>query len=113
MERSAFVRVFGNSPVVRVIDFLLTERGLYDYTLKDIAENSRVSFVTLQGIFPRLEKIGIVEMTRRIGKARLYRLNEKNVLVQKLIRLDKEISEYFIQKELKKQSIGKPIKVRR
>lgn len=112
MERSALVRVFGDSPIVRVIDFLLTERGLYDYTLKDIAENSKVSFVTLQGIFPRLEKIGIVKMTRRIGKAKLYRLNEKNVLVQKLIKLDEEISEYFIRRELKKQSIKKPIKVR-
>jgi len=113
MERSAFVRVFGDSPVVRVIDFLLTERGLYDYTLKDIAENSSVSFVTLQGIFPSLEKIGIVKMTRRIGKAKLYTLNEENPLVQKLIRLDKEISEYFIKKELKKQTIEKPMIIRR
>jgi len=112
MERSAFVKVFGDSPVVRVIDFLLTERGLYDYTLKDIAENSNVSFVTLQGIFPMLGKIGIVKMTRRIGKARLYMLNEENLLVQKLIRMDKEISEYFIGRELKKQTVGKPIKVR-
>ena len=113
MEKSAFIRVFGDSPVVRIIDFLLAERGLYDYTLKDIAENSRVSFVTLHGIFPRLEKIGIVRMTRRIGKAKLYRLNEKNVLVQKLIRLDREISEYFLRREVKKQSIEKPIKIRR
>ena len=112
MERSAFVRVFGNSPVVRVIDFLLTERGLYDYTLKDIAENSNVSFVTLQAVFPKLEKIGIVKMTRRIGKAKLYMLNEENPLVQKLIRMDKEISDYFIGRELKKQGVEKPIKIR-
>jgi len=112
MEKSAFVRVFGDSPMVRVIDFLLTERGLYDYTLKDIAENSNVSFVTLQGIFPKLEKIGIVKMTRRIGKAKLHMLNEENLLVQKLIRLDKEISDYFIERELKKRTVEKPIKVR-
>ncbi len=112
MERSAFVRVFGDSPVVKVIDFLLTEKGLYDYTLKDIAENSNISFVTLQGIFPKLEKIGIVRMTRRIGKAKLYILNEENPLVQKLIRMDKEISEYFIRRELKKQTVETPIKVR-
>jgi len=112
MEKSAFVRVFGDSPIVRVIDFLLTERGLYDYTLKDIAENSNVSFVTLQGIFPKLEKIGIVKMTRRIGKAKLCMLNEENLLVQKLVRLDKEISDYFIERELKKQTVEKLIKVR-
>jgi hypothetical protein len=59
-----------------------------------------------------LEKIGIVKMTRRIGKAKLYILNEENLLVQKLIKLDKEISEYFIGRELKKQTVEKPIKVR-
>jgi len=51
-------------------------------------------------------------MTRRIGKAKLYILNEENLLVQKLIKMDKEISEYFIGRELKKQTVEKPIKVK-
>jgi len=102
-EKSAFRRVFGNSPTIRVIDFLLAERGLYDYTLSDISENSGVSWSTLHRIFPKLVEMGIVEQTRTIANAKLYRLNEKNPLVRELIRIDNKISEYFIQKELEKQ----------
>lgn len=105
MEKSAFRRVFGDSPMIRLIDFLLAERGLYDYTLSEISENSGVSWSTLHRIFPKLVKIGIVEQTRSIANARLYRLNEKTPLVQELIHADNKISEYFIQKELETQKV--------
>lgn len=100
MEKSAFRKVFGESPMIRIMDFFLAERGLYDYTLSDISKNSGVSWSTLHRIFPKLMKIGIVEQTRSIANAKLYRLNEKNPVVQELIRADNKISEYFIQKEL-------------
>ena len=99
-DKSAFRRVFGNSPMIKVLDFLLAERGLYDYTLSDISVNSGVSWSSLHRIFPELVEIGIVEQTRAIANAKLYRLNEKNPLVQELIRMDEKISDYFIQKEL-------------
>lgn len=89
--------------MIRIMDFLLAERGLYDYTLSDISKNSGVSWSTLHRIFPKLMKIGIVEQTRSIANARLYRLNEKNPVVQELIRADNKILEYFIQKELEMQ----------
>jgi len=101
--KSAFRRVFGDSPMIKVIDFLLNERGLYDYTLSEISENSGVSWSTLHRIFPKLMKMGIVEQTRKIGNAKLYRLNEKNPLVKELINLDNRLSDYFIERELEKQ----------
>ncbi|MCK4492030.1 MAG: helix-turn-helix domain-containing protein, partial [Candidatus Altiarchaeales archaeon] len=60
-EKSGFRRVFGDSPVIKVMDFLLAERGLYDYTLSDISENSGVSWSSLHRIFPNLVEMGIVE----------------------------------------------------
>ena len=102
-EESAFRRVFGSSPMIKVLDFLLAERGLYDYTLSDISVNSGVSWSSLHRIFPELVEIGIVEQTRAIANAKLYRLNEKNPLVQELIRMDEKISDYFIQKEMETQ----------
>ncbi|MEA1925546.1 MAG: winged helix-turn-helix domain-containing protein [Candidatus Altiarchaeota archaeon] len=102
-EKSAFRKVFGNSPTIKVIDFLLAERGLYDYTLSDISRNSGVSWSTLHRIFPELVENGIVEQTRSIANAKLYRLNEKNPIAQELIRIDNKISDYFIQKELETQ----------
>lgn len=103
LDKSAFVMAFGDAPTVKVIDFLIAERGLYDYTLTEIAENSGVSWTTLHKIFPMFEKFSIVKETRRIGRAKLYRLNEDNPFVKKLIELDKMASETLIQNTLKPQ----------
>jgi len=111
MEKSAFVKVFGDSPMVRLLDFLLAERGLYDYSLTAIAENSNVSWATLHLIFPKLEKIGIVKKTRTISRAKMFMINEKNPLVQDLIKIRNKISDYFIKKELEKQSKRIAIKI--
>ncbi len=112
MEKSAFRRVFGNSPLIRVLDFLLEERRTFDYSLTEIAKNSDVAWSTLHGIFPELKKLGIVKETRRIAQAKLYKLNEESPIVQELIKLDKKVSEYFIHTELAKQKeITEPIAV--
>ena len=110
-EMSSLKRVFGSSPMVKVIDFLLAESDLYDYTLSDISENSGVSWSSLHRIFPKLVEMGIVEQTRMIANAKLYHLNEKNHLAQELIRIDAKISDYFIEKELEtqKEDLVKPV----
>lgn len=91
--------------MVRLLDFLLAERGLYDYTLTEIAENSGVAWTTLNRIFPRLVEMGIVKETRKIGRAKLYRLNQENPLAKELIEIDKKISDYFVQRELERQKL--------
>ena len=105
IEKSAFRKVFGDSPMIKVIDFLLAERGLYDYTLSEISANSGVSWTTLHRIFPRLVETGMVERTRQIANAKLYRINEKNPVIQELVRADNKISEYFVQRELEEQKV--------
>ena len=112
MEESAFRRVFGNSPLIRVMDFLLEEGRTFDYSLTEIARNSGIAWSTLHEIFPKLEKLGIVKKTRRIAQAKLYKLNEENPIVQELIELDNKISEHFIHIELAKQGeILEPVTV--
>jgi len=113
MEKSAFRRIFGDSPLIKVLDFLLAEGRSFDYSLTEIAKNSGVAWSTLHEIFPKLEKMGFVKETRRIAQAKLYKLNEENPIVQKLIKMDKEISEHFIKIELAKQKeIAKPASIR-
>ncbi len=102
-DKSAFIMAFGDAPAVKILDFLIAERGLYDYTLTDIAENSGISWATLHKVFPMFEKFNIVKETRRIGRAKLYTLNEENILVKKLIEIDKIASEMLIKTALQKQ----------
>ena len=86
-NETIFVEVFGRTPLIKVLDFLITFQ-LFDYPLTEIAKNSGVSYSTLQIIWPKLEKNNIVIKTRRVGKSDLYKLNTKNPAVQQLIKLD-------------------------
>jgi len=86
-NQSVFVEVFGNNPIIKVLDFLMTFQ-LYDYPLTEIARNSEVSYSTLQTFWEKLEKNNIVIKTRRVGKSDLYKLNTKNPAVKQLIKLD-------------------------
>jgi len=86
-NETIFIEVFGNNPVMKVLDFLITYQ-LFDYPLTEIAKNSRVSYSTLQTFWDKLERNNIVLKTRRVGKSDLYKLNTKNPAVQQLIKLD-------------------------
>ncbi len=86
-NETVFIEVFGNNPLMKVLDFLITFQ-LFDYPLTEIAKNSGVSYSTLQTFWHKLEKNKIVIKTRRVGKSDLYKLNTKNPAVQQLLKLD-------------------------
>lgn len=86
-NESVFLQVFGNSPIMKVLDFLITFQA-FDYPLTEIAKNSGVSYSTLQTFWYKLVENNIVVKTRRVGKSDLYKLNTKNPAVQQLIKLD-------------------------
>lgn len=86
-NNSIFVEVFGNNPIIKVLDFLITFAD-FDYPLTEIAKNSGVSYSTLQTFWEKLERNKIVTKTRRVGKSDLYKLNTNNPAVKQLIKLD-------------------------
>jgi len=86
-NESIFIEVFGNNPIMKVLDFLITFQ-LFDYPMTEIAKNSEVSYSTLQSFWSNLERNNIVIKTRRVGKSDLFKLNTKNPAVQQLIKLD-------------------------
>jgi len=86
-NETIFVEIFGNNPVIKVIDFLITYQ-LFDYPLTEIARNSGVSYSTLQSFWDKLERNKIVIKTRRVGKSDLFKLNVRNPAVKQLLKLD-------------------------
>lgn len=85
MEESTFIKLIGNSPLSKVLDFILTSRE-FDYSKKEIAENSEISYNTLNSIWSQLISNDILVKTRRIGKQDMFKLNTENRLVGELIR---------------------------
>jgi len=86
MKKSLFVKLLGDSPHIRVLDFLLTYRG-FDYSKKEIAENANVSYNTLNSFWRKLLSDGIIIKTGRKGRQDVFRLNKENNFVKNLITL--------------------------
>jgi len=103
-EKSSFRVVFGDSPIVKVIDFFLDNRE-FDYSLTDIAKNADIGWSTLHQFWGNIVKLGIVVKTRRIGRAELYKLNLNSQLVKKLIDLDMNISKKMMDEEIEKRKL--------
>ncbi len=77
----------------------------FDYPLTEIAANSSVGWSTIHSFWHRLVEMGIVIQTRQVGRAKLYKLNVKNPVVQELIRLDSMITKHFTDLVLKKEEM--------
>ena len=86
-NETVFIEVFGNNPIMKVLNFLITYQ-LFDYPLTEIAKNSGVSYSTLQTFWDKLDKNKIVIKTRRVGKSDLFKLNTNNLAIKQLIKLD-------------------------
>ncbi len=96
-DESLFVEFFGDYPIIRVLDFLI-ENDIFDYSKKDICRNADVSWNTLETFWKKLEKKKIIAYTRKVGKAKLYKLNKSNSTVKKLIELDNNLMKKSIEK---------------
>lgn len=103
-EKTSFRIIFGESPVAKVIDFLIDNQE-FDYSLTDIAKGAEIGWTTLHQIWPSIVKLGLVKKTRKIGRAILYKLNLENPLAKKLIEIDLLVSKKLMQKEIQKQQI--------
>ncbi|MBI2548073.1 hypothetical protein HYW21_01865 [Candidatus Woesearchaeota archaeon] len=84
-EESIFLDHVGDNPRMRILQYFIEGRD-FDYTLTDLL-NAGVSWGTLNSLVPKLLDLGIVVKTRKIGRATLYKINQKNVAVKQLIEL--------------------------
>jgi len=90
MEKSQFLRVFGEYPQIKVLDFLI-ENDIFDYSKTQIAELSGISFNTLENLWDRLQGEGIIKKTRKVGNSQMYQLNKEDPIVKMLLEIDKKL----------------------
>ena len=80
----------GELPIFKVIDFLLESKGV-DFSKSEIAKGAGISRASLFNYWAEIEKHGIVKVTRQFGKAKLYTLNSRNPVAQRIIELEKTL----------------------
>ncbi|MBS3064164.1 MAG: hypothetical protein J4445_01790 [DPANN group archaeon] len=85
MDKSTlFTELFGNSPTIKVLEFFI-ENDLYDYSKSDIFKTTGVARTTLQSIIDKLSRKRILIQTRKLGRAKLYKLNRDNPIVNEMV----------------------------
>ena len=84
MEKSVFLKEVGDTPKNRVWNFLIVHSE-YDYSMKDIACFSEIGYTTLKEIWKQFMEKKIVVMTRVVGKAKMYKLNFDNPVVERFV----------------------------
>jgi len=109
-EKTLLVQCLGNSPKLRIIDFLIDNRP-FDYSKKEIIEGSGMGKVTFFKVWKELVMFGIVQQTRKYGKAKLFKLNEGNEIVKKLLVLNYSLIKQAMDKAVAESKIGTPQKV--
>jgi len=106
-EKTVLLEYLGDSPAMRIMDFLLDNR-LFDYSKKQIIEGAGIGKVTFYTYWPRLEKAGFVKATRKFGKTTLYKLNENNPVIEELKKI-----EFMLIKETAPKKMKIAVKSRR
>lgn len=100
-EKSLLLQLTGEMPLFKIIDFLVDNKGM-DFTKKDIIEGANISRASLFNYWSELEKYGMVKVTRRFGKTKLYTLNSKSLLIKKILDLEKVLISESMEKAKKR-----------
>ena len=97
---SIFLKLEGNTVRNRVWNFLIVHSE-FDYSMKDIAKFSNISYTSLKEIWKEFVKRNIVIYTRNVGKSKMYKLNRENPQVEKFINYYWSVIDSEIDKEIK------------
>ncbi|MEM3489728.1 MAG: winged helix-turn-helix domain-containing protein, partial [Nitrososphaerota archaeon] len=71
---SLLLNALGYSPKMRIIDIFMTN-PYFDFSREELVKELGMSKQTLYKNFKDLEELGIVKVSRRIGRAVMYRIN--------------------------------------
>ena len=86
-NKSFFLLQFGDTPQLRVLDFLI-ENHFWDFPMTEIARESNVSYNSIILFFDDWVKKSILVKTRKVGKSDYYKMNMENSFVLDLIKLN-------------------------
>lgn len=106
-EMGALERLIGSFSTPKIIDFLSTFRE-FDYSVNEIAENSRMSTKTVRREVPKLCCYEILLQSRTIGKTRMYKFNAESRIAQAFNCLISEIATFEIENIIEEERLETP-----
>ena len=99
MEESVFLKREGHTPKNKVLDFLIVSSD-FDYSLKDIAKYAGISYPCMKQLKKELVKNKWIVQTRKVGRAKMFKLNLKSKKVMKFIDFFWSVVDEEVDKQL-------------
>jgi Fe2+ or Zn2+ uptake regulation protein len=109
LGESLLIKALGYSPKLRIIDVFMTN-PYFDFSREELVKELGMSKQTLYKNLKDLEELEIVKISRKIGRAIMYKINREHPLVKRLNEIIKEISLQIAEKEANK--LRKPLAVK-
>jgi hypothetical protein len=105
MEQSVFLMKEGFSPKNKVLDFLIVHQD-FDYSLREIAKYADISYPCMKQLKKGLFKNKWIVLTRKVGKAQMYKLNIKSEKVLKFVDFFWTVVNEEVEKLIKEKNYG-------
>lgn len=112
LGETLLIKAFGYSPKLRILDFFL-DNALIDFAKEEVIRELGMSKQTFYKYFKDLEELGMVKSTRKIGKAKLYKINLENPMVKMLKEYETQLSLQIAEKEKEKMKTPLGVYVKR
>jgi len=109
LGESLLLKAFGYTPKLRIMDIFMTN-PYFDFSKSELVKELGMSKQTLYKNFGDLEELGIVKVSRKIGRALLYKINRQHPLVKRLYEMVTQTSLKIAEEEMEKMK--QPVKVR-
>jgi len=107
LGETLLVKMLGYSPKLRILDIFM-DNPFFDFSKSELVKELGMSKQTLYKNFKDLEELGIVKVSRKVGRATTYRINMEHPLVKKLNEIVNEVSLQIAEQEMKKQAEAIP-----
>lgn len=82
-DASVLEWLFVGSAAAKLLDSFVTYKD-FDYSETQIAQTAGISLKTALQIIPKLESVELISYTRRVGRAKMYRLNQYSKVAKAL-----------------------------
>ncbi|MGA3297744.1 MAG: hypothetical protein ABSD41_09865 [Candidatus Bathyarchaeia archaeon] len=110
-NETLLLKYLGASPILRIVDFFL-DNPLSDYSKNEIVKNLAMGRVTFFKYWKELEKSNALTVSRKIGRATLYKLDRENEVVKQLIKLDMALARKSMERTVEEPQKPIPAKSR-
>ena len=87
--------LIGTKAKIRTLEFLLSH-PLYDYTIQEICENTRLQRLSVANALKNFLNHNIVVPTRRVGRAVFYTINMENPIIKAFLNLHLQLARIMV-----------------